>query len=351
MGILTEGLFTKTLNNVLYAQINSDPTVKFTWTNTPDNRTVYVNKNLDGTYSGGVYEAYNTNEGYTYNFTTSLAKKFGQHFSVYAAYNYGDGKAINEGTSSQNSSQWRGQTHINGRNNPVLGRTDFAIGHRVLTNLTYKIDWAKHFGTSVSLFYNGESGETFSYVIGGTGSAVTNINGERGSTSRNRTLIYIPNDQSEINLKDYTKTDGTVVTAAEQWTNLNALIESDPGLSDHRGEYAEKNGSFAPFNSVFDLVLRQDIGADLGGDVHKIQFSFDIFNVANLLNKDWGAYYFTPGSDFNNFQLYQFDGYESDGTTPKFSYRLGSATKRDIFQISGTSSRWRMRLGVRYMFN
>lgn len=345
-----EGLFTKTLNNVLYTQVNSDPAVKFTWTNTPDARTVFVNKNLDGTYSGGVYVASNTNEGYTYNLTTSLAKTFGSDFNVYVAYNYGDGKAVNEGTSSQNSSQWRGQTHINGRNNPVLGRSDFAIGHRVLANLTYKLKWSDKIRTSVSLFYNGESGEAFSYVIGGNGSAVTNINGERGSTSRNRTLVYVPRDASEINLQPYTS-GGNMVSAEVQWTNLNAMIESDKGLSERRGQYAEKNGSFAPFNSVFDLVLRQDFGADLGGDLHKIQLSFDIFNLANLLNKEWGVYYFTPGSDFNNFQLYQFDGYEADGTTPKFSYRLGNKTGKDIFQIGGTSSRWRMRVGVRYMFN
>jgi hypothetical protein len=129
------------------------------------------------------------------------------------------------------------------------------------------------------------------------------------------------------------------------------MIESDPGLRERRGDYVEKNGSFAPFNHLFDLAIRQDIGTDLGGDIHRVQFSLDIFNLANLLNKDWGAYYVTPGSDFNNFQLYQFDGFEADGTTPKYSYRLGSATGKDAFNILGTTSRWRMRLGVRYILN
>lgn len=344
-----EGLFTKTLNNIIYTQINSDPTVKFNWTGTPDTRAVYFNRNLVNIYGGGVYLASNTNEGYTYNLTASLSKQFGNSFSAYAAYNYGDGKAIQEGTSSQNSSQWRGQTSINGRNFPELGRTDFAVGHRVLMNLTWKKEWTSGIATSISLFYNGESGEAFTYVIAG-GSTAQNINAERGSTSRNRSMIYVPRDASEINLIDYTA-GGQTVTAADQWANFNALIESDPGLSDHRGEYAPKNGSFAPFNSQFDLVLRQDLGADLGGDLHKIQLSFDIVNVANLLNKEWGAYYVVPGSDFNNFQLLQFEGYEADGTTPKFTYRQGTKTGRDLFTISGTASRWRMRLGVRYMFN
>ncbi|MEP6646551.1 MAG: carboxypeptidase regulatory-like domain-containing protein [Saprospiraceae bacterium] len=347
-----EGLFTKTLNNIVYTQINSDPTVKFNWTGSPDTRPVYVNKNLVNIYSGGVYLASNTNEGYTYNITASVAKQFGKDFSAYLAYNYGDGKATQEGTSSQNSSQWRGQIGTDGRNFPVLGRTDFAIGHRILTNLTYKHNWTKAITTSLSIFYNGESGETFSYVFAG-GSTAQNINGEKGSTSRNRTLIYVPKDQSEINLVDYTA-GGVTVTAAEQWSNFNALIESDKGLSSRRGQYSEKNGSFAPFNNVIDLVLRQDLGADLGGDIHKIQLSFDIFNLANLLNKEWGAFYSVPGTpnvDFNNFQILQFEGYDTDGTTPKFTYRQGAKTGKDLFNIGGTSSRWRMRVGLRYMFN
>lgn len=351
-----EALYTKTLNNIVYTNINSDPAVKFNWTlpdstlTAGDDRPVYFRRSLDNTYSAGVYAASNTNKGHTINLTGSLSKNFGEHFSAYVAYNYGDAFAIQEGTSSQNSSQWRGQTNTDGRNNPVRGRSDFAIGHRILANLTYQKNWSKGIATSISLFYNGESGETFSYVIGGTGGTVTNINNETGSTGRNRSLVYVPMDINDINLKDYTA-GGVTVTAAEQWANLNAMIESDPGLSSRRGQYVDKNGSFAPFNHVIDLVLRQDLGADLGGDLHRIQLSFDIFNFANLLNKDWGAYYTTPGSDFNNFQLYQFDGYEADGTSPKFSYRLGDKTGKDIFNIAGTSSRWRMRIGVRYMFN
>ena len=343
-----EGLFTKTLNNVLYTNVNSNPNVKFNFTNNGgDDRPVYVNQNLVNTYSA-VYVGSNTSEGYTYNITASIAKDFARNFSAFLAYNYGDAYAVNEGTSSQNSSQWRGQIGIDGRNHPMLGRSDFAQGHRIISSLAYKVNWNDNVGTSISLFYTGESGEAFSYVIGGANAR--NLSGERGSTSSNRSLVYVPTDINDIHLVEYTA-GGATVTVQTQWDNLNAYIESDPGLRDFRGQYVEKNGSFAPFNHILDLALKQDFGADLGGDMHRVQLSLDIFNFANLLNKDWGAYYFTPGSEFNNFQLYQFDGYEPDTTTPKFSYRLGTATGKDIFTISGTASRWRMRLGVRYILN
>ena len=345
-----EGLFTKTLNNINYTNVNSRPDTAFTWTGSGDHRDVFVNQSIASRYNA-VYLASNTSEGYTYNFTASLAKSFASGFNAYVAYNYGDGKAVSEGTSSQNSSQWRGQVHINGRNNPVLGRTDFAIGHRVLANLTYRKKWSEGIATSVSLFYNGESGEAYSYTIGGNNS--NNLNRETGSTGRRRTLVYVPMDENDINLVPYVSGTDTI-SVAEQWANLNAFIESDKHLSERRGQYAEKNGSFAPFTSQFDLVLRQDFGTNLGGDLHRIQVSFDIFNVANLLNNEWGVVYTVPGTenvDFNNFQLYQFERYDPvDTHKPLFTYR-GTKTGKDAFNIDNVNSRWRMRLGVRYIFN
>ena len=71
-----EGIYTKTLNNVVYTNINSDPEVDFNWTGGPDNRPIYTRSDLDPTYSA-VYLGSNTNEGYTYNITASLAKDFG----------------------------------------------------------------------------------------------------------------------------------------------------------------------------------------------------------------------------------------------------------------------------------
>lgn len=346
-----EGLYTKTLNNVVYTSINSDPEVKGQMTGSGgDHRNIYFRRALDPRYTN-VYMGSNTSEGYTYNITASLAKDFGRSFSAFVAYNYGDAFSVNDGTSSQNSSQWRGQVNYNGRNHPVLGRSDYAAGHRILASGTYRIKWAEGIGTQFSLLYSGESGESFTYVIGGTSSAAQNLNNELGSTSNNRSLVYVPIDQNDIHLVDYT-VNGETVTAQTQWDNLNAMIESDPALRDNRGQYVEKNGAFAPFNHILDLSIRQDLGKVFGANLNRIQISLDIFNFANLLNKDWGAYYITPGSDFNNFALYQLDSFGGpDNLTPNYTYRLGTATGKDIFNISSTASRWRMRLGFRYILN
>jgi len=339
-----EGIYTKTLNNIVYTQINDNPTVNFNWTgNGGDDRPVFNRRNLDNTYSA-IYLASNTNEGYTYSVTAALAKEFDFGLNATLAYTYGDAEAVNEGTSSQNSSQWRGQVNTDGRNSPVLGRSDFALGSRILSTLTYQFDWnkSKNATTAITLFYEGAKGSPYSYVIGG--SNARNINNEAGSTSANRSLIWVPANESEINL-----VDKNGVSAAEQWNNLNAFIENDPYLSENRGGYAEKNSNWSPYTSFLDVSLRQDFGVKVGGKTHKLQVSWDVFNFANLLNPSWGVRYNVPGN-FNNYFLYTFEGYEADGTTPKFSY-LEDKTGNDALNISDFSSRWRMRLGLRYIFN
>ncbi len=346
-----EGIYTKTLNNVVYTNINNDNTGVEQFDGTGDTRNLYQRESIDDTYRA-VYVGDNTDEGYTYTITASLARNFNFNnralLNLSLAYTYGDAYAVNEGTSSQNSSQWRGQVNFNGRNNPVFGRSDFAIGHRVVGGANFTYNWSKNGlnATTISLFYDGQSGQPYSYVVAGR--PARNFNNETGSTSRNRSLIYVPADQSDIVLVDLTDDDGNVtLSAEEQWENLNAFIEDDPELSERRGDYAEKNSNFAPFRSILDLAVRQDLGLKIGQNTHRIQLSLDVFNFLNLVSNDLGVRYDVPGS-FNYYEFLTFEGF--DGNTPTYTYREDELGK-ESFNIADFSSRWRMRVGVRYLFN
>ena len=335
-----EGIYTKTLNNVIYTNVNSDPTVSFKWAGA-DNRSVYSRTGIDPTY-GAIYAGSNTNEGFTYNLSGSMSRAWQSGLNLMLAYTYGDAEAVSEGTSSQNSSQWRGQINIDGRNNPVLGRSDYSLGSRLISALSYKLKWNQtgSTATTFSIFYEGQSGIPFSYVIGGSGGR--NPNNETGSTSRNRALPFIPASQSDIVL-----VEKNGLSPAQQWELLNAFIEEDPHLKDRRGQYALKNGSRSPFTSQLDVAIRHDFGVQTGGSLHRLQISVDVENFANMLSKDFGTIYM-PVGDFNNSNLYQFERLE--GQTPTFSFtndRLGN----EKYDISSFASRYRMRLGLRYIFN
>lgn len=334
-----DAIYNKTLQNVSYQNLNLAPTVG-NLTGTGDNRPIYDRRDeIDDTY-GRILLASNTSEGYTYNFTASITKPFTEGISGSLAYSFGDSFSVFDGTSSQNSSQWRGLHSVGGRNfDQPLSRSDFSQGHRVIGFGTYAASWlGRNLKTTISLFYEGQSGRPYSYIYNDNG----NLTSE---DSRERSLIYVPANQNDIVLVD----DGTR-TAAQQWQELDDFINSDDYLSTRRGEYAERNESRAPATHVIDLKLLQDFNLMAGGKKHTFQFSLDVFNFTNLINKDWGRRRFVPG--FGSFELIDFEGFEDNTNTPTFTYGglddNNTATGIDDGGIQ--SSRWQMQIGLRYIF-
>ncbi len=331
-----DAIYNKTLQNVSYQNVNLKPATE-QLTGTGDDRNLYNRRDeIDPTY-GRILLASNTSEGYTYNLTASIAKQFTDGFSGSLAYSFGDAFSVFDGTSSQNSSQWRGLHSVNGRNiDQPLSRSDFSQGHRVLGIGTYAANWlGETLRTTISLFYEGQSGRPFSYIYNDNG----NLNVE---DSRERSLLYVPVDQNDIVL---VADDRSV---QEQWADLDQFIESDPYLSTIRGGYAARNESRGPASHVVDLKFLQDFNLNAGGLKHTFQFSLDVFNFTNLINSNWGRRRFVGQS----FQLLDFEGFIDGTNTPTFTF--GGVEDNDttigIDDAGIQSSRWQMQVGLRYLF-
>ena len=183
--------------------------------------------------------------------------------------------------------------------------------------------------------FSGAGGNRYSFTYSG------DINGD-GSPSNND-LIFIPSSQSEINLVDYTDSDGNTVTAAQQWTALDAFIEQDGYLKNHRGEIAERFGAVNPWYSNIDLRILQDYALSVGETSHKIQLSLDILNVANLLNSNWGVRKVATVAATSPIR---FTGYDNNGV-PELNFTGPAETYIDH---PGLFSRWQVQFGLRYFF-
>lgn len=113
-------------------------------------------------------------------------------------------------------------------------------------------------------------------------------------------------------------------------------------MSKHQGQYYERFGSNLPFESHFDFHLSQDYKFKNG---HKLQLTFDVLNIANMLNKDWGstwvssAYVSSYASPltYKGNGTFQFTGYSASTEYMGFS-------KTDYY------SRWRGQLALKYTF-
>ncbi len=340
-----EGIYSKTLNNINYEQFNvKQPTVNLAgWDNRPRwNRTDAV----DPTYRH-ILLGTNTNKGYSYNITAQLRKNFPFGLSTNIGYTFGQSKVLNEGTSSQNSSQWRFIENVNGKNRLDLSYSDFDLGSRIVASISYRKEYLKHFATTISLFYNGQSGARYSYIYRGS-----LLNDDPQANNTDNDLIYVPRyydtyaealANGEIRFVPITGT--TPVSEDQQWADLNEFIESDDYLRSRRGKYAERNGARVPFTNVVDLRVLQDFFVTIGSTRHTLQISFDVFNFTNMLNKDWGRQYFNTN---DNFRLIEYVNLGPDNI-PNFRFAK-PATKLNIDDSGLISSRWQAQLGIRYSF-
>jgi len=346
-----EGIFTGNINAVRYQNLNLKPSSE-NLTGTPDDRPIFAGvverfggDPVDGTYSG-IYLASNTRKGYSYNLAATFNKGFNNGFAATASYSWGDSYSLFDGTSSQNSSQWRGYYNVNGRNNegPAF-RSTFASGHRVLAQASYEFDYFDFAKTKVSLIYNSQSGNPYTYVLGARNFQIV----DDGGFDFNE-LMYVPETQADINLVD-TEIDGQTYTAAQQWDILNDFIENDPHLSERRGEYNERNGRFLPMVSTLDFRLLQDFYVKTSnGKKNTLQLSIDIFNFTNLLNPDWGRSYFLGFGTFSPINLRGLNNNE-----PSYSINPALVNQENIYSNNINdrgfrSSRWQAQVGIRYIF-
>jgi len=199
--------------------------------------------------------------------------------------------------------------------------------------------------TTVSLFYNGQSGSPYSYVY--TNSMV-NDNGKRAEPFD---LIYIPT-KGDLDQMNFLPITGAVpYTSQQQKEALNAFIENDKYLKKHRGEFAKRNGARVPFTHVIDLRVQQDFTIRYKKKNVVINVSYDIFNFTNMLNKNWGRTWFLLN---DSYQLITFAGY-SDATTLRQDYQFtpvnGKPYAIQQSTLPGNSARWVSQLGLKINLN
>jgi hypothetical protein len=332
-----EGIYSKTLNNITYKDINikgRTGVLNPALTDGNDTRPTYGGKVNANVTNAILLE--NSNKGSSYSLTAQLQKSFASGFGASVAYTYGESKDVNSGTSSTASSNWQYTQIVDDPNNAPLAYSYFDTKHRIVGSLNYGVKYGKNklSGTSIAVFYAGRSGNPFTYLYSG------DLNGD-GSNGND--LIYVPRTAAEIKLVAIpAKGAAPAISPADQWTALNAFIESDPYLKTIRGQYAKRSGARLPWQHSFDVRLLQDIGTLVKGSSNKIQLSVDVINVGNLLNKDWGRAYFLSN---NASSLIGYNAAAGGG------YTFQAPSVGTAYGVDQIQSRWAAQLGIRYLFN
>ncbi|HEY0175725.1 MAG TPA: TonB-dependent receptor, partial [Pedobacter sp.] len=364
-----EGIFNKDIHTVLFRNANLVDPKPLNVAGYPDNRLMYPSANTDkfinptlegkavpngtviagppGTQQPGAFNVIvleNSSKGYYYSVTATLSKQFTSGFGGSISYVKSDAKSLYEGGGDQTLSGWQGTVSVNGANQPGLGHSGFVSPTRIIASVYYRKEFIKHLGTQMALVYDG-SNNRFSYTY----SSDFNRDGASGD------LIYVPKDPSEITFVPLTVGSGaTAVTYSPQQQSdmFFRYIEQDKYLRGRKGKYAERNGAIGPFTGTFDLKFTQDIFTNIGGKRNTLQFSWDIENIGNFLNKNWGIQQSVATTSIlvpANVSSLTVDG----KTRPTFRIATdrnlpASKTFRDNV---GFASTYRMQFGLRYIFN
>jgi outer membrane receptor for ferrienterochelin and colicin len=335
-----EGIYTKTLQDILYHDLNLAPaTADLVLGNST--RPFYGAK-VNPAYSS-IYALSNTTKGYAYNITLSLAKTFSQGWSGRISYSLGHSYGVIDGTSSTAASNYRYNYNINGLNNIDQARNNYDQGSRIVGFIGKKFSYGKIFSTNIGLVYTGNSGGPFSYVYFG------DINGDDGSTPAKLStaggadLIYMPADASQF-------VDKNGMTAAEEFAAFQTYMNSTKYLRNHIGKNTERNGDRLPWENHFDLKVEESIAFY---KQHTLSISVNIFNVSNLLSNKWGHSYYISNQESQPITVDHFVDNGNGTITPYYSFNpvfgLNKYTNKP-WQYNDFLSRWNMQLGLRYSF-
>jgi len=283
----------------------------------------------------------NTGKGYATSLTAQLSKAYSHGFSGSVAYTFSAAKEITANPGNQASSVWNSNPNVGTSNYMEMGNSAFAVPHRVVGNVSYRFEYLKHLATTISVFYEGSNQGLYSYVVNG------DMNGDGNSSTD---LMYIPRP-GETNFLSYTSGKGAnavTYSAAQQNAALEEYISNTPYLKNNRGSFAKRNAALLPWFNRVDLRLLQDIFVNTGkSGKQTLQFSADIINAANLINKNWGTY---QRFIINNPLVYK--GLDAATNRPNYNLQnVGGELINTPYQDNVTvASTYSIQLGLRYIF-
>lgn len=203
------------------------------------------------------------------------------------------------------------------RNLSRMNYSDNQFRHKVVFYGNLPSIW----GVTAGIRFSGMAGTRYSLRVGG------NMNGDFVS-SNDLAFIYDPNSPN---------------TPEVIREGINAILENpeaEQSVKDYinrsMGQIAERNGGENGFYGVFDLRLAKMFRFYR---THGIEASIDIFNVANMLNRDWGV-----GRNLGHQNIYNIRGFNPE--VLEYQYSVNSPT--GVSTLNGNP--FQVQLGLRYAF-
>ncbi len=260
----------------------------------PDGRPIYADLQALGISNLTQLTNFSSGESHALTFAVGKQYDFGLNFDI--SYAWQDVEAVTEGNSSRGISSFRGIVDAN-PNDPRPKTSPFETRHSFKFNFGYERNLIRDLATRFDLFGRVFKGDVWtpSFNID-SNNTLFGRPGDGESPFDNRPL-YVPNPGN----------DPRVVYASG--FNQAAFFEFIENNNIPAGRIADVRARRSGWNNLWDLRFQQElpgipgVGRFIGDNRFKLQF--DIENVANLINSDWGK--FSDGPSFGDAPIVRAD--------------------------------------------
>jgi len=288
-----------------------------------DQRPVYARNKVPTL--GDVLLLTNTTEGNSWTISFEGKRPFRSGLFLDLAYLYGEATSTMDGNRDTAASMFGTVYHPGDPNHAPVARSDYDPGHRINLTLTYDHNLGKGFTSTSSLFYSGQSGRPYS-LLWGAGASTGSVNGD---TQLNNDLLYLPKPTDNL-----VYTNGTYADL-EKFLNLHECTASQIGT------IMKRNTCRAPWTTTLDA--RFAVG--LPFKKTKSEITFDILNLANLIDSGSGAFRY---ANFND--IIPVSATAQNGIVTGMNLATLNSPTFSEFTFSDLRSRWQLQLGGRVRF-
>ena len=331
--VSAEGIYNKTVNGVVLRDWSVKSTEGFARFNGVDNRPIYENyqqKDAAGNNLPAAYVLENTSRGYGYSGTFTVKMSPAQGLNLMAAYTHTVSKEITGMPGSNASSVLNYIGTVYGPNDPGLHNSEYVTPDRVVASISHSDKSNNHF----SLIYEAwRGGYNYTYMT------ANDMNGD----GYNYDLIYIPTDEQVAN-------NEFRFVSADDAQRFMDYVHADKYLSKNQGKYAEAYSVYSPWVHRVDFSYKHDFKIKAGNSMNTLQLCFDVKNVLNLFNSNWGvSKYMNPS--LGEGRILKYEGYDKDGYAT-FSTPSAVNPNTQVWNKSiGIGQCWYASVGIKYMFN
>ena len=331
--VSAEGIYNKTVNGVVLRDWSVKSTEGFARFNGVDNRPIYENyqqKDAKGNNLPSAYVLENTSRGYGYSGTFTVKMSPVQGLNLMAAYTHTVSKELTGMPGSNASSVLNYIGTVYGPNDPGLHNSEYVTPDRVVASISHSDKSNNHF----SLIYEAwRGGYNYTYMT------ANDMNGD----GYNYDLIYIPTDEQVAN-------NEFRFVSADDAQRFMDYVHADKYLSKNQGKYAEAYSVYSPWVHRVDFSYKHDFKIKAGNSMNTLQLCFDVKNVLNLFNSNWGvSKYMNPS--LGEGRILKYEGYDKDGYAT-FSTPSAVNPNTQVWNKSiGIGQCWYASVGIKYMFN